>query len=190
MRLKLKLLMVSLTVVILSGLWLLTGSLPVAAAQAKSVVTLTHEIQTDRQGNQFMVLIAKVTQENGYPLSERSITFFETSDVFGTARVYLGSAITSAVGIASLKYETRQLGEHKYTVVYSGDENTTSAVVETTLDLQTLPPMEPLSPPVGLERINFWSMITVGVVVLIVWGLLAGVVVGTISGITRGSKGQ
>jgi hypothetical protein len=26
--------------------------------------------------------------------------------------------------------------------------------------------------------------------VLIVWGLLAGVVVGTISGITRGSKGQ
>ena len=189
MKLNFKPLLASIATLLLFGS-LFISSVPVAAAQAKSIVTLTYELQTNRQGEQSLYLIAKVVREDGYPLSERSIAFFETTETFGTARVAIGSAITSAVGLASLKYETRQTGAHKFTVVYSGDETTTSAVVDATLDIQTLPPMEPLEKPVGLEGISQWSLIAVGIVVLVVWALLAGVVLITVRGIRTHSKGQ
>jgi hypothetical protein len=188
MKLNFKLLLVSVATILSSGFGLVASSLPVAAAQANSVMTLTYEVQTDRQENEFLVLLAKLTQDSGYPLSERNVTFFEKADLFGDANVSIGSAITSAVGIAALRYETRQVGEHTFTVVYGGDDATTSIVVTATLDLQNLPAMDPLSPPVGMEKISEWSMIATGIVVLIVWGLLIGVFFGTVRGITAGSK--
>jgi hypothetical protein len=190
MKLKFKLLLLSLVTLMLSGSWLVAGSLPVAAAQAKSIITLTYENQTDRQGNESLVLIAKLTREDGYPLSERNVAFFEMTDLFGDARMPIGAATTSAVGVASLKYETRQAGEHKFTVVYSGDDTTASVIVDATLDLENLPAMPSLSPPVGMEKISEWSTLAAGVVVLAVWGLLAGVFVGTVRGIKHGAKGQ
>jgi hypothetical protein len=188
--LKYKLLLFSVATVLLSGLWFMTSSLPVAAAQAKSIMTLTYEVQTDRQGNESLVLLAKIKREDGYPLSERNIAFFETTDLFGSARIPIGSAITSAVGVAALRYETRQAGEHQFTVVYSGDESTDSAIVNATLDLQNLPAIAPLEQPVGMEKINYWAMLGVGVVVLVVWGLIAGIFFGTVRGITTHSKAQ
>ena len=187
MKLNYKPFLVSIAAVLVLGLSFI-ASVPVAAAQAKSVVTLTYEVQTNRQGKEDLFLIAKVTQENGYPLGERTILFFETVELFGTSRVPVGSAVTSAVGIAALKYETRQAGEHKFTVVYSGDETTASAIVDATLDLQGLPPMEPLEKPVGMEKISYWSMVGAGAVVALVWGLLAFVVVFTVHGIRANSR--
>ena len=189
MKLNFKPLLVSIAALLVVGLSFIT-SLPVSAAQAKSIVTLTYELQTNRQGDQALYLIAKVTQEDGYPLSERNISFFETTDLYGTARVSIGSATTSAVGIASLKYETRLTGMHEFTVVYSGDETTSSAVVDATLDIQTLPPLEPLNTPVGLERISSWSLMVSGGVVLLVWGLLASVFIITVRGIRANSKSR
>ena len=190
MKLNLKALLISLTTIVVSTLYLIAGSLPIMAAQAKSMITLTYEIQTDRQENQYGVLLAKVVREDGYPLSERSIAFFESTDVFGTARVSIGTAVTSAVGIAALRYETRQLGLHNFTVVYSGDETTTSAIVDIPIDIAILPPMDPLVAPIGLEHINKWTLIGVGIVTLAVWVILIGVFFGTIRGITANSKKQ
>jgi len=176
--------------VLLSALGLVAGSVPIAAAQANSVMTLTYEVQTDRQGNEWLVLLAKLNQDDGYPLSQRSVVFFEKSDIFGVANVSIGSATTSAVGIASLKYETRLAGPHTFTAVYGGDATSTSVVTTATLDLQNLPVLAPLAPPVGMESISQWSMIVTGVVVLAVWGLLIGVLFGTVRGIRSASKGQ
>lgn len=190
MKLSYKVLLVSLVTVLLSGLWFFASGLPVAAAQAKSDLTLTYEVQTDRQGNESLVLLAKLKREDGYPLSQREILYFETVDLYGSARVTLGSATTSAVGVAALRYETRQTGEHHFTVLYGGDEATEFALVNATLDLQDLPELEPLEQPVGMEKISYWTMLGVGVVVLVVWTLLAGVFFGTVAGIRKGSKGQ
>jgi hypothetical protein len=190
MNLRFKLLLVCLVSLMISALWLLIGIAPVAAATANSVMTLTYSVQTDRQGNESLTLLAKVAQENGYPLSQRTISFFEKTDLFSDANVPLGSAVTSAVGIASLKYETRVAGPHTFTAVYGGDDNTSSAVVTSTLDLENLPPLPPLSAPTGMEAIARWSMIAAGLVVVIVWGLLIGVFVGTVRGIPAGAKAR
>ncbi|RJO61378.1 MAG: Ig-like domain repeat protein [Dehalococcoidia bacterium] len=190
MKLNFKVLLVSVVTVLLSGLWFFAGSLPVAAAQAKSDLTLTYEVQTDRQGKESLVLLAKLKRADGYPLSQREILYFENTDLYGSARISIGSATTSAVGVAALKYETRQAGEHQFTALYGGDETTEFAIVNATLDLQNLPALDPLEKLVGMEKISYWSMLGVGVVVLVVWSLLAGVFFGTIAGIRKGSKGQ
>lgn len=192
MNLKFKVITASLIALLLSGMMLFTSIVPLAAATtpAKSNIELSYEIRTDRQGKQLLVLVATLKRADGYPLSERQVSFFESVDLFGPARITLGSATTSALGIAPFLYETRQPGEHKFTVLYGGDETAEFVMKDVTLDLQDLPVLAPLEKPVGMETINYWAMIAVGVVVLVVWSLLAGVFLGTIRGITRGSKGQ
>ena len=188
MNIKSKILRSSIALLVFIGLILEWGATPALAAPAKSVLTLSQEFQTDRQGNESIVLLARLTNESGYPLSERSISFFETSELFGTGRLILGSAVTSAVGTASLKYETRKAGEHKFTVVYSGDESSTSAIVDTTLEIDKLPMMPPLWEPTGLERVNQWTLPVVGGVVVVVWGILFGVVFSVVRGIRAGRQ--
>jgi hypothetical protein len=191
MKSKIKLLLISFATVIMVLLGVVISSVPVAAAEpANSVLTLSYTVQTDRQGNQSLLLQAKLNQDNGYALSQRNIAFFEKTDIFGDANVPIGSAITSAVGVAALTYQTRVTGPHTFTVVYGGDDKTASAVVTATLDLQDLPPMPALYTPTGMEKISDWSMIATGVVVVVVWGLLASVFFGTIFGVRSASKGQ
>jgi hypothetical protein len=191
MKSNFKLLLVSVATIVMILLGMVISAVPVAAADpANSVLTLSYIVQTDRQGNQSLVLQAKLNQDNGYALSQRNIAFFEKTDLFGDANVPIGSATTSAVGIAALAYQTRMTGPHTFTVVYGGDDATSSAVVTTTLDLQDLPPMPALYTPTGMEKISEWSMIATGVVILVVWGLLASIFFGTIFGIRSASKGQ
>lgn len=190
MKSNFKLLSVSVASMFVLLLGMITSVMPVAAAQANSVLTLSYTVQTDRQGNQSLILQAKLNQDNGYPLSQRSIAYFEKTDLFGDANVPIGSATTSAVGIAALAYQTRVAGPHTFTVVYGGDDTTASAVLTTTLDLENLPPMAPLFTPTGMENISRWSMIATGVAVIAVWGLLVAVFFGTIFGIRSASRGQ
>jgi hypothetical protein len=189
MKSNFKALLVSVFTILLLGISLFGSTVPVAAAQAKSDIKLSYEIRTDRQGKETLVLIATLKRGDGYPLSERQVSFFESVDLFGPARLTLGSATTSAVGIAPIVYETREAGEHKFTVLYSGDDTTEFAMADVTLDLQNLPALSPLEKPVGMEKINYWAMLSVGALVLVVWSLLAGVFFGTIVGIRRDSKG-
>jgi hypothetical protein len=188
MKINARFLLLSVVTICLSGFWLVAGGLPVTAAQVESNLSVTYEVQTNRQGDTYVVLVAKLTRDDGYPLSQRNIAFFETADTFGTARISLGSAITTAVGIASLRYETRVTGEHHFTVLFNGDEATALAIVNTTLDMQNLPAVASLEKPVGMEEINRWTMTAVGVVVLVVFGLLAWVFFGTLRGIRKHSK--
>ncbi len=191
MKSNFKLLFASIATIVMILLGMVISAVPVAAADpANTVLTLSYTVQTDRQGNQSLLLQAKLNQDNGYALGQRNIAFFEKTDIFGTANVPIGSATTSAVGIAALVYQTRVTGPHTFTVVYGGDDKTASAVVTSTLDLQGLPPMPPLNSPTGMEKIGDWSMLATGVVVLVVWGLLASVFFGTIFGIRSASKGQ
>ena len=188
MKINAKYLRVLVATVLLSGLALLAGSMPVAAAQANSNLTLTYEVQTNRQGDTYVVLLAKLARDDGYPLSQRSIAFFETIDTFGAARVALGSATTTAIGVATLRYETRVTGEHHFTLVYGGDDITSSVVSNVTLDMQNMPALAPLEMPTGMEGISDWTMIAVGVLVLGIWSVLAVVFLGTVRGLRKYSQ--
>jgi hypothetical protein len=186
---KIKLFMASLAALLISALALGLAAAPVAAAApANSVMTLSQSLVTDRQGNQYIELAAKLTREDGYPLSERNVSFFETSNLFGTARITLGTGVTSAVGVATFKYLTRQAGDHEFTAVFGGDDTATSAIVNQTFTFDQLPAMPPLDVPTGMEAITAWTLPAVGLVVLGVWSLLLGVVIYVVRGIRRQTR--
>ena len=104
-------------------------SSPVSAADTQVQSSLTVQLQnmTQRDGTEYQVLSARLTAQDGSPLSEETVTFFEEADVFGTANVPLGSAVTSSFGVATLKYETGQAGAHRILAVFSGDQGASSA---------------------------------------------------------------
>ena len=119
------------SIVLLGGL-LLAGGIPVSAddgqpARADTVMTLQQKTQTDRSGTEYLVLTAKLTQADGYPLSERYINFYEDINVLGEGLLAIGTAQTSAAGIATLRYETQMLGEHNVSAIYPGDAISLSA---------------------------------------------------------------
>ena len=186
---KTRVLVTLISTFLLAALSLGLVAAPAAAADpADSAITLDQSFEIDRQGNEAIVLSAKLTRADGYPLSERNVSFFETVGLFGTARIPLGSAVTSAVGVATLKYETRQAGEHQFTALFAGDETAKLAMVNAMLNIEKLPAMAPLSPPTGMEAISHWSLVGVGLVVLAVWTLLLGVVVYVAHGIRKTAR--
>jgi hypothetical protein len=185
---KIKLLTASLALTLISVLTLGLAAPVVAAGPAQSTMTMSQSLETDRQGNETILLSAKLTRQDGYPLSERNVTFFETTDLFGTARVTLGTTVTSAVGVASFKYLTRMPGEHHFTAVFGGDETAASSIVNADFNFDQLPAMAPLEVPTGMETITAWTLPAVGVLVLVVWGLLLGVVVYTVHGVRKHSR--
>jgi hypothetical protein len=85
----------------------------------KSLITLQQQTVTDRFGNENITFKAKITMEDGYPLSEKTITFSETLDFFEKSQVTIGTATTNAVGLATITYETMLMGEHVITAKFS-----------------------------------------------------------------------
>jgi hypothetical protein len=180
-----------ISAVALAGLTLF-GSLPIAAddtpVPSKSVMTLAEQTKQNRDGTEYLVLVARLTRADGYSLSERTIYFYENNDVFGPAAIPIGSAITSAAGIATLNYSTRLLGEHSVKASFSGDNDALAVQMEATFTLSSLPPMAPLTTPTGLEQISHWTLLGVGIGLLVVWLILLGVLIGVRRGIAGRSS--
>jgi hypothetical protein len=166
---------------------LLFGSLPVAAdtppPPEAAIMTLAQQTKQNRDGTEYLVLTARLTRKDGYSLSERTINFYEENDVFGPAALPIGTAITSAAGIATLNYSTRLLGEHSVKATFSGDQDAGPVQTEATFTLDSLPPMAPLTTPTGLERVSQWALMGVGIIVLVIWLSLVGVLIGVKRGI-------
>lgn len=153
-------LLASMSVVLLSCFLMLADGQSIAAdTPVKSVLTLQQQIVTDRFGNESIALTAKMTMEDGYPLSERTISFLETHDFFGKSQVSIGTAITNAMGLASITYETRLMGEHIITARFSGDAEALPALVTMTFDITDLPSSNLSSPTPVIEKINHWGTI-------------------------------
>ena len=66
MKSNFKLLFASIATIVMILLGMVISAVPVAAAdQANTVLTLSYTVQTDRQGNQSLLLQAKLNQDNG-----------------------------------------------------------------------------------------------------------------------------
>ncbi len=153
-----------------------------ADTPVKSVLTLQQQTVTDRLGNESITLTAKMTMEDGYPLSERTISFSETLDFFEKSQVMIGTATTNAVGLASITYETRLMGEHIITARFSGDAEALPVLVTMTFNITDLPSSNLSSPTPVIEKINDWGTI-------LAYGAMAAVLVillTTLFGVIRG----
>jgi hypothetical protein len=183
----------SLFSVVLVGGFLLAGGVSVSAddgqpARADTIMTLQQKMQTDRTGAEYMVLTAKLTQADGYPLSERYINFYEDINVLGEGLLAIGTAQTSAAGIATLRYETKMLGEHNVSAIYSGDAISMSAQATAKFTLTQLPNGGFQEDATGMEQISSVALMAIGGVVVIIIGVLLGVVLGTYRGIAGNHK--
>ena len=157
---------------------------------------MTYKLNTDKNGNQSLLLLAKLTRaSDSYALSQRTVSFYETTDhqfstdAVASSTVFLGTATTDATGLGTLVYITQLTGDHQFMAVFNGDTTAAFARVNTTLTITKLPAnMAPLFPPTGMEKIDNLGEIAVGVVVLAVWALLIAVFFGTIRGIRNPSQ--
>ena len=166
-------------------LMLADGQSLAADPPVKSVLTLQQQTVTDRLGNESITLTAKMTMEDGYPLSERTISFSETLDFFEKSQVMIGTATTNAVGLASITYETRLLGEHIITARFSGDAEALPVLITMTFNITDLPSSNLSSPTPVIEKINDWGTIlaygAMAAVLIILLTLLFGVIRGVAS---------
>ncbi|MCK5577264.1 MAG: Ig-like domain repeat protein [Dehalococcoidales bacterium] len=179
-------LLASMSVVLLSCFLMLADGQSLAADDpVKSVITLQQQIVTDRLGKESIALKAKITMEDGYPLSERTISFIETLDFFEKSQVTLGTATTNATGLATITYETRLMGEHVITAKFSGDAEAQPALVTMTFNITDLPSLDLSSPTPVIEKINDWGTILayggMGAVLIILLTLLFVVIRGVTS---------
>lgn len=160
MKFKKLCLLASMSVVFLSCFLMLADGQSIAAdAPVKSILTLQQQTVTDRLGNESIALKAKMTMEDGYPLSERTIYFIETLDFFEKSQVTIGTATTNAIGVATITYETGLIGEHVITARFSGDAEALPAQITMTFDLTDLPSSNLSQPTPVIDNINYWGTI-------------------------------
>jgi hypothetical protein len=153
-------LLASMSVIFLSCFLMLADGQSIAAdTPVKSVLTLQQQTVTDRLGNESIALKAKMTMEDGYPLSERTIYFIETLDFFEKSQVTIGTATTNATGLATITYETELMGEHVITARFSGDSEALPAQITMTFDLTDLPSSNLSSPTPVIDKINYWGTV-------------------------------
>jgi len=153
---------------------ILSGSLVVAADPVATFLTVEVQEKTDRFGKEYLAIVAKLAREDGRAVGGRTITFFKVEDYFGLSSIKIGTAKTTAVGIASVKYETFREGVHQIEAHFTGDEEYLPVKITSDLNITNVMTLEDGS--IGLQPIQNAGLMLVGAIVLVVWFLLAFVV--------------
>lgn len=172
--------------VIACSLWLGAGVASVmAATPSKATLSVQLQTVTQRDGTEYQVLAAKLNRaEDDYPLSERTITFFEVVDFFGPSNIPLGSAVTASFGVATLKYETNEVGNHHILAVFSGDQDTLPAQAAADIEITGTSTAPAESPTAVMDKITHWTLIAAGTALVAICILLLSVIFRVIRGIS------
>ncbi|MFC1865343.1 Ig-like domain-containing protein [Chloroflexota bacterium] len=162
---------------------ILSGSFVVAADPVATFLTVEAQEKTDRFGEEYLAIVAKLTKEDGRAVGGRTITFFKVEDYFGLSSIKIGTAKTTAVGTASVKYETLREGVHQIEAHFTGDAEYLPAKIASGLNITNVMTVENGS--IGLQPIQNAGLMLVGAIVLVVWFLLAFIVFNVFFRISR-----
>ena len=155
------------------------------AAQQKSVIQLT--IGPASKADQGYALAVRVRTDDGKPVNEATIRFYETVDLFGAREMVLGGATTDGQGQGTFVYLPAQLGSHQIIARFAGRDQIASAEARATFDALVA---APLYQPETVPLSGFSQVVTVavGVVVLSVWALIGFAFISTARGVRRGAR--
>jgi len=154
-------------------------------AGQKAVLQLT--ITPAAKAEQGYAIAVRVRTDDGKPVNEAAIRFYETVDLFGAREMSLGSTTTDGQGQGTFIYLPAQLGSHQIIARFAGRDQIASAETRTTFDALTA---APLYQPETVPLSGFSQVVTVavGVVVLSVWALIAFAFISTARGVRRGAR--
>lgn len=153
-----------------------------AQAVAPTVVVVGPAAPTSVKGQ--LAVSAKLTTADGKPLNGQHVDFYLPVELFGSRQAFVGTATTDSTGAATIGYQPAQVGRQTIVARFTGGE--TYAASEASAEIQvgeTVPAIkgEPL-PFAGLRE---WVPIGMLALVVLVWGVLLGVLLGTVQGIRR-----
>jgi hypothetical protein len=161
---------------------LLPGGAHAQTTAAPTAVTLSPAAPTSMKGQ--LALSARLTTADGKPLSGQEIDFFVPVELFGSLEAFVGSATTDSTGQATLGYQPAQAGRQTIVARFTGSSSYATSEASAEIQVGEVVPAikaEPL-PFAGLRD---WLPVAMVALVLIVWGVLLGVFLGTVRGIRR-----
>jgi hypothetical protein len=163
---------------------LLLATIAMAAPQ-KAVIQLT--VTAASKAADGYVLAVRVRTDDGKPVNEAAVRYYETVDLIGSREMYLGTVTTDGQGQGSLVYLPAQLGSHPVIARFAGRDQISAAEARTTFEALTAAPLyEPESVPLsGFTQV---VAMVVGAVVLCVWALIAFALISTARGVRRGAR--
>jgi hypothetical protein len=131
-----------------------------------------------------LALSARLLTAEGKPVSGQELDFLVPVELFGNREAFVGSATTDATGLATLGYQPTQAGQQTIVARFAGSPDYATSEARAEIQVGEVVPTiraEPL-PFAGLRD---WLPTMLVALVLIVWGVLLGVFLGTVRGIRR-----
>jgi hypothetical protein len=153
---------------------------PAAVVAADPPAQLRLDVQPGDGG--FFSLRATLTRA-GAVQSQETVQFLQFVDFFGERWVPIGTAVTDAAGVASLRYSPTSNGHQELMARYAGVDGTVASdPFEITVSGAV--PAIPEEPPV-LPVVRAWAFPVGAAVLFLVWLLLAVILLRAVIGIAR-----
>lgn len=133
------------------------------------------------------VLTAQVRRSDGNAIGDTKIRFYDVVELFGEREMLIGTATTDASGRASLAYLPATTGKREIVALFPGADHLAPVRGRISLDATVAaPPYHPESS--GLALFSTRVPYAVGVVVLVVWALIAYAFISTARGVMTGAR--
>jgi hypothetical protein len=175
-----------LTAIALLAVALASASVALADTPAQRATSITFGGASPTRVKGQVALSATLKADDGKPLSNRSIDFYESVQLLGARDSYLGAALTDSTGTATLGYEPASVGARAIRASFAGEEGLAKSETSGQVTISQTRPLF-TEDPLPFAVVGQLLPYALGAVVLAVWALLAFVLVRTASGIRAAS---
>lgn len=153
-----------------------------AAAAAKAITSVG--ITPDTRGDRGYVIDARVVTKEGKPVANAVVRFYDITELLGTREMLIGTETTDGLGTVSLFYKPAQGGTHQ---IVARPANAALAATDgrATFDATVVAPSTYARERLPLDRFSVNLPMAGQTLLLVVWGLFAFVLVGSLIRIPR-----
>lgn len=161
-----------------------------ASGAAAPTLKLSTQPKVDDKGQRLdgqVWIDGKVASADGKTLANRTVTFFEQVDFFGTREAVIGSAATDPTGVASVLYTTSQAGRHVITARLTPLPGEPPVSGNIALNVsQAAPPYT--AQPLPFASVREWLPLAFGLIVVATWAVLLVTFASAVRGVRRAGR--
>jgi hypothetical protein len=133
------------------------------------------------------LLTARLRTDEGQPVNNQEVLFYQVIEFFGPRAADLGAATTDSTGRAAVVFQPAQPGQQTIKAYFAGTPDYTASETSQSFTASTVvPPFESMPPPLALVRP--WVPVALGVLMLAVWATLLGVFLTSVVGIRTAAR--
>lgn len=158
-----------------------------AAAAAKATTSLS--VQPDSRGDRGYVLQARVATNDGKPVANAVVRFYDVVQLLGSREMLIGAKATDGQGTVSLSYLPAQGGTHQI-VARPANSQLAATTGNASFDASVVAPSTYARERLPLDRFSVNLPVAGETVLLLVWGVFAFVVIGSLIRIPRGARNR